>query len=300
MRTEDLRLFQAIAQTRSLRKAADQMRITQPSATRALRHLEAGLGAQLVCRGPGGSVLTDIGMAALPYVEAMLRAQSRLAEEIQARLNLGKGRLRLGVPGAVTTALLARVLRRLSAEHPGLDLQITEAGSIRISSLVASGDLEIGIVRRAEVLGPLEGPVVVEDLRRTRLVVCVPHRHEWAQTRSAVALPELAGQPLILPHGGYLANEIVRRCLGEGGARVVCRTEHPATARALVAQEFGITVATEEEASRDPHRGLFDCVRIGEPEGMVWTSIVRQDSFRTAAVAKRFLQVCSENGDGDN
>lgn len=59
IRLTQLRLLVAISEHGSLARAALNLHVTQPAATKTLRQLEEAVGEQLVSRSSGGSLLTQ-------------------------------------------------------------------------------------------------------------------------------------------------------------------------------------------------------------------------------------------------
>lgn len=70
---DEMQLFLAIAEGKSLTAAAKRLRITQPTASRRLLQLEAVLGERLFDRGALGVTMT-------PFAERMLEPVKRMAE----------------------------------------------------------------------------------------------------------------------------------------------------------------------------------------------------------------------------
>lgn len=81
MNWDDLRIFLALARTGTLRRAAVELSITQPTAGRRLQALENHLGVSLFSRSRDGHRLTRAGETLLPAAEAMERSASELSRQ---------------------------------------------------------------------------------------------------------------------------------------------------------------------------------------------------------------------------
>jgi DNA-binding transcriptional LysR family regulator len=75
---DDLRVFLAVAQAGSLRRAARALRIGQPTVARHLRQLEKSLGGHLFERTPDGHRLTREGQELMPLAQGMADAASAI------------------------------------------------------------------------------------------------------------------------------------------------------------------------------------------------------------------------------
>ena len=104
MRLMHLQLLRAIAQTGSLRAAAEAMHLSQPALTKALRQLEMEFGAALVVRSSRGARLAPAGelLAARADVQRAVRERTRE--------NLG------ALDGALAALGDAAVVRRVPAD----------------------------------------------------------------------------------------------------------------------------------------------------------------------------------------
>lgn len=69
MDTEYLRTFCAVAKQKNFRKAAEQLKVTQPCISRRIRSLETELGVVLLDRTTHAVTLTEEGKSFLPYAE---------------------------------------------------------------------------------------------------------------------------------------------------------------------------------------------------------------------------------------
>lgn len=80
----DLRLvryFLAVAEHRHFGRAAEELRVAQPSLSRQVRRLEEQVGARLFDRTAQGTQLSSAGTAFLPRARSLLR----LADQPQPR-----------------------------------------------------------------------------------------------------------------------------------------------------------------------------------------------------------------------
>jgi hypothetical protein len=66
LRLKQLRLLIALDEHGSLHRAADEMTLTQPGATKALREIEATFGATFFTRSPQGIQPNELGRCVIP------------------------------------------------------------------------------------------------------------------------------------------------------------------------------------------------------------------------------------------
>lgn len=146
MRLKQLRLLIALDEQGSLHRAAEQVSISQPGATKALHEIETTFGAELFTRNSQGLQPNDLGRCVIRYARLIHSDLRHLREEMIGILQGHGGRLSVGViMGAVP--LLMRALGRLRRRQPELSVEIVEDTSARLLGLIDEGRLDLAICR---------------------------------------------------------------------------------------------------------------------------------------------------------
>ena len=121
---DDVRLFLEIARAGTLTSAARQLRLSQPTAGRRLRALEEAVGSALFQRTASGFLLTDEGEAMLLHAEHMFEEANVLERKLAGGARGLEGGLRISASDWVSSRILATPLGSLTAEHPGLMIEL--------------------------------------------------------------------------------------------------------------------------------------------------------------------------------
>jgi DNA-binding transcriptional LysR family regulator len=146
LRLKQLRLLIELDKHGSLHKAAEEMAISQPGATKVLREIESILGMPLFERQPKGLVPNDVGRCLTRYARLIYSDLAHLREEVMGIMRGEGGRLSVGViMGAVP--LLSRALSRLRQKQPTLEVEVVENTSASLLDLLDEGRLDIAICR---------------------------------------------------------------------------------------------------------------------------------------------------------
>jgi DNA-binding transcriptional LysR family regulator len=125
---DDLRVFQAIAETGSLSAAGRRLGLSQPTTGRRLQALEQAFGTKLFDRHPDGYLLNQKSVALLPRVEEMMRAGEAIE---RSRLQLEEstsGPVRLST-NHWNCRFISRRLGELQADLPGVELELVTSYS---------------------------------------------------------------------------------------------------------------------------------------------------------------------------
>ncbi|MBT2383661.1 LysR family transcriptional regulator [Streptomyces sp. ISL-11] len=193
-----LRALCAIADAGSVRKAALQLGMTQPSLTTQLRRIESAVGGLLFTRGQTGSRPTPLGDSVLSRARPIVAEMTALVTAARdAATGVGGARLRVG---SVGSRVVTGWLRRLHARFPDTDISIhIEVSANTLLQLLATNQLDVAFVHETDGF-PLHTPAGVERrvlLAREPRFVALAAGHPAAGLPS-VGLERLAHDPWIV------------------------------------------------------------------------------------------------------
>ncbi|MEU9110916.1 LysR family transcriptional regulator [Streptomyces sp. NPDC048483] len=187
-----LRAICAIADSGSVRKAARQLGMTQPSLTTQLRRIEKALGGQLFFREPTGSRPTPLGHSVLCRARPIVAEMRALVDEI-AHASVRERGARLHI-GSTNSRAVAGWLRRLRVRLPETDTTIrTDVSANALLQMVAMGQLDVAFVHEVEG-APLrvpEGLVEHELIAREPQFIALSDTHP-AAARAVIHVQDLA------------------------------------------------------------------------------------------------------------
>lgn len=190
-----LAALQAVANERSFSAAAVSLGYTQSAISGQIIALERVVGARLVerIRGSRFVELTEEGEVLVAHAAAIA---SRLdaAQSDLALLRTGSRRsLRIGTFETVSRPIVADVLRRLAAEHPGVDVSLRESHETgQLLEQLERGKLDLAFTLLPLRNGPFEAAEVYRDEH-----VLVVRRSDPLAARGAVSLDAVACDRLI-------------------------------------------------------------------------------------------------------
>ena len=240
MNLRQLHQFVTLAETGNFHRAAERLHMAQPPLSVSIRKLEDELGSLLFERTSTGVLLTAAGQAMLHDARrALLHAQQCRQAVQDARQGTG-GRLRLGIIGSATYALLPRLIPSLRARYPQITLELTEATSSEILDGLLSRRFDAGLVRHPVLHA---SGFELLPLDRDDFVLAVAESSPLA-AREAIALHEAAQEPFIMyPHSKVpgLAALAMMRCQASGFVpQVAQEAMQVQTIMSLVASGLGV------------------------------------------------------------
>ena len=198
VKLRDLDTLMAVAQAGGMRKAAEQLHMSQPAVSKAIAELEGALGVRLLDRTSKGVEPTVYGRALLRRGQVIFDELRQGVNEIGFLAEPGVGELSIGCGESLMASLVPAVIDRMHRQHPRLVFKM-ESGDppVLLNHFLRERICEMVMLRPWE---PLTGPdLQVEPLFHERIAVVADARGAWARRRKLV-LAELIDEPWILSH----------------------------------------------------------------------------------------------------
>jgi DNA-binding transcriptional LysR family regulator len=174
-----LRTFVAIAETRTLGRAAGRIGRTQAAVSMQVQKLEALLNQPLLNRSGRGVSLTLHGERLLGHARTILRQHDAAVSDLSGAGLAGT--LRFGCPDDYAAAFLPHILRSFAGRHPQVLVEVVCAPTPRLQEQLARHALDLALISTTE------GDRSAAVLRREPLV-WVGNRHEPAAAQEPLQL----------------------------------------------------------------------------------------------------------------
>jgi DNA-binding transcriptional LysR family regulator len=146
MELYQLKTFVAIAQERSLTRAAERVFTSPPAVSAQIKALEDELGVKLFDRTPRGMVLTEAGARLLEEAERTLASAGRMRSAAEQLRGAAKGVVRFGTVSDPVALRLGQALVTLAERHPHITLQLHQGLSVDSLRQLQRGELDCAYV----------------------------------------------------------------------------------------------------------------------------------------------------------
>ena len=142
-----LQCLLAIAELRSLKKAAATLAITQPAVSKTISELEAILETRLFERGRAGADLTKDGKVFLAYAQASVDAVHRGASLITKSGEAAAEMIRIGASPSLAPSFIPEALLRLRQLVDGMQVSFVDGATLHLIDLLRRSELDFVICR---------------------------------------------------------------------------------------------------------------------------------------------------------
>ncbi|HOW54636.1 MAG TPA: selenium metabolism-associated LysR family transcriptional regulator [Syntrophorhabdaceae bacterium] len=171
MELRHIETFLKIAELRSFTKAADELCITQPTASKQIVDLERFFDVRLIDRTKRTVTLTKAGEIFIKYARDIMSLKRDTIEAIDSFKGLKKGKMTIGASTIPGIYILPGVLSDFKDRYSGIRFELTISDTKNIVDLMEAGALDIGIVGSKNETGKLEYKKFIDD---TIIVIAPP------------------------------------------------------------------------------------------------------------------------------
>ena len=200
--------FVAIVEATSFRRAAQRLRVSQPTLTNQILALEEALGLQLFERSRAGTVLTAVGGELLPNARRLLEEFQGLIDRAESVSRGPAGTYRLGVTPTLGPYLLPHILPALHQRYSALRLYVREDAPCDLEAGLAAGKHDLILTPL-----PVDDPrLTVVPLFREPLRLVLSSEHRLAG-RKRIDRRDLAGESVLtIEEHHHLHRQIEQLC----------------------------------------------------------------------------------------
>lgn len=207
-----LKTFLAVARSRNITRAAQEVHLAQSSVSDQILSLEAELGTSLFVRSKLGLTLTPAGRTFKDYSEKLLAIieEARAAVEATAGETTA-GPLAIGALETIAANKLPSWLAAFRIDHPGIDLRLSVAGSGELMRHLEAGEIHVAFCfdkndhdQRFAARKICEEPLVLVGSKDCR-----------GQTHDG--LPSLAARSFVVTEAGCVYRHLFDKAFLEAG-----------------------------------------------------------------------------------
>jgi LysR family transcriptional regulator, low CO2-responsive transcriptional regulator len=215
-----LRLLVEVDRRGSISAAADACQVSQPSATKQLKTLEAALGEKLVERNGRASRLTEAGQIVVGHATRVLDTLQGLEEELEALRGAETGALALAASTTSGAYVMPSILQCFADRHPGVHVDISIGSSAWVAERIAKREFSLGIAGEIEFPAGVRAEPFLDD---ELIGIAAPDRIKLRRGKAAPA--ELERWTLLVREAGSSTRAVADRYLARAGCHPTNRWE---------------------------------------------------------------------------
>lgn len=160
--TTGYRYFVAVAETGSVRGAAQMLNVAASAISRQIILLEQQFDMTLFERRGRSLKLSAAGEVLLTGLKPLLQGHEVTLDHLNALRGLKRGRIRIATVESVSVSTLPDLLAKFATDYPGVEVTVTVGGADAVTDLVRSHDADIGFTFNPLTLEGLDVRLVRE------------------------------------------------------------------------------------------------------------------------------------------
>lgn len=257
-----LKRFLAVAELKSLTKAALLLGTTQSALSLQMAALERDCGARLFDRTGRGVALTELGTRLVTRAAELLRMAEQLTQEIKGAAGVPVGDVTVGLLPSLSGDLAPQLLGSVLAQFPQIKMRILEGSNGQLDEWLLNGRLDAAVLYRyATSQAPNE-----ETLGQIDSWLIGANGDALTQSKT-LAFAKLHQKSLILPSmpNGLRAtlNQLAVRKRIE--LKVLVEVDSIPTQKQLVMGGFGYAILGLHAVTQELASGTLQATRLIQP-----------------------------------
>lgn len=203
MEIKNLKYFLAVAREENMSRAAEQLHVSQPTLSKALKALEEELGKKLFVRHSFSISLTEEGMLLRDRASDLVSMADKIEQEFTTLDDITGGEIYLGLAESYQIRYLAREIYKLKQRYPHFTYHITSGDTEQVTEKLDKGLLDFAVLCETPDSSKYE-------------YVRFPQSDEWGaiistsdplSKKKAITVSDLKGHPLFVSEQSW-NNEI--------------------------------------------------------------------------------------------
>lgn len=290
LKTRQLLLLIALDDYRNIHRAAEELHMTQPAASKQIKDLEEMLDVRLFERLPRGMEPTIYGETMIRHARMALTSLALAHDDIVALKAGLAGQVEVGVIMAPAMALLPRAIARIKEQAPLLRIGVQLESSNVLLDKLQHGTLDFMIGRILEKEDSTG--LIYEELTEEPACAVVRPGHPLLE-RKDLTLKDIAERPWILPSPGSILRHRFDMMFRRAGLQPpvnVVDTTALLLVTALLQQTDALHVMPQEVAQYYASLNVMQILPIELPCKMDAFGIIRQQDHLLSPGADLLLK----------
>ena len=254
MRLSHMRYFLEIARTKNISMAAQNLHLTQPSLSFAVKALEQELGIPLLIRHSKSVSLTDAGEKFVAHAEKIIGSTEQLSDLMRRHSQLLAGNLRLGMLYIGGYVDLFALLKKFKNENPTITYELTFEGS----------DILIQKIIKRQIHGAfvISSPNILENYKELHYIkisieeymLIIPKKNPLSE-KNSITIKDLAKEVIIMPSPTTMLHKQLSLMFYNEGIipKVLCSTSQSDIIGQITSENLAIGFASSTVAKKICH-----------------------------------------------
>ncbi len=293
MTLRQFEVFLAVAHAKSFRRAAENLRLSQPALSQHIRELETELGTRLFDRLARSVSLTDAGQVLEEHAARLFTTIADARRAIGELMGLQRGSLTIGASSTPGTYVLPRVLAAFRQRYPGVEVTLRLGNSEHVERLIGQNQVDLGLVGGH---GLVPGEECLASGLVDELVLVVAPTHPWA-TRREIGPERLAEDAVLMREVGSATRQLTERALRAAAVsyRAGMVLEHTEAIKQAVMAGLGVAFLSVHAVRGEVATGRLHALRLRGLRIVRHFHLIHNEARTLSASARAFMALLASS-----
>ena len=285
-----MRIFVSVFQKNSITKAAQELHLTQPSVSLAVRELEDYYGIRLFDRIGRHIAPTECGKEFYRYAVHIVSLFNEMEKKMRNWDTFGT--LRIGASITIGTHILPVLIHRYQDQFPDLMIEAKVSKSASVEDEIIHNGIDLGLIETQPSHPDLRAVPFMTD---SMCAITAPD-HPLASVKS-ISLAELSRFPFLMREKGSAGRKLLDAAFSLQQITVSPRWESTSTQALVkaVAEGLGVSVLPYLIVKKDIEEGTVRQIPLNQPIRRNLNVIYHKSKFLTDNM-KSFIELCKKYG----
>ena len=145
------RIFYVVAKNNHMTRASEELFISQPAISQAIKKLESQLGGTLFLRSNKGMELTEEGKMLYSYIKDAIELINNAEADFTSFKDLDKGEIKIGISTTLTKLVLMDTIKNFHKDYPNIDIKIINELTSNLIEDLKRGKLDFVIYNEGDI-----------------------------------------------------------------------------------------------------------------------------------------------------
>lgn len=293
MNLRHLAIFNAVAETGGINRAAERLMISQPAVSRQIQALEHALGVTLLERRPRGIHLTEAGKILADYARRLFEIEAQANEVFSDLRSLRTGVLRLGGSMSLGNYFMPEVIAAFHHQYPQIRVSLEVGNTDYILDMVRHNRVDIGFIEGEFNKDEFDAEVFMHD----ELIVIAHPGHPLAG-QGPMPFSRLCQYGCVMREAGSGTRAALNNLLERAGIEdhpFNLTLGSPEAVKRAVQREAGLAVASNLTVINELANGSLVHIPLSGPSAYRKLHRLTLPHKQLAPAAKPFLTLVSDH-----
>ena len=278
--------FYVVAKNKNITKASQELLISQPAVSKAIKNLENQLDCTLFIRNRSGVYLTEAGLELYKEVENALFILNNIEDKVKSINDINYGVLSIGTSKTIVEKYLCKYIEKFYKKYPNIKINIITGSDKELIKKVRMGIIDFIIINT-----PCDIPNDFTITKLQKLTTFFAGTKEYKDI--VITYDNIKHLPLILQSTGSTTRYYLEKILNNQNITITPKMEFTSSTLVLefIKMGLGIGLVIKEYLNDELDKNIIYQLKTNIPLENRYISLITLNDKNLSNIAVKFIEV---------